>query len=84
MTRPLWIALPALALLAACNSPGDGTTRSETETVPGDDGAMTAPGSMSETGSTVDGAATMPTPVASLSGVAPSDGPAAAEPPPTN
>jgi hypothetical protein len=77
MTRPLWIALPVLALLAACHSPGDGTTQSETETVPGDDGAMMAPGSMSETGSTVDGTATTTTPESDAIGVPPGGPPAA-------
>lgn len=44
------LTLPALALLAACNSaPGNGTTQSESEAVPADDGAMSAPDVTSDT-----------------------------------
>lgn len=63
MTRSFLITLPALMMLAACNSPGDGTSQSETETVPGGDGTVAAPTDMSEPAAgTEDGTMTDPNP----------------------
>jgi hypothetical protein len=61
MSRHYLAILPAVLLLAACNSPNDGTTQSETETVPADDGAVASPTDMStpDSGSTAaDGTST--------------------------
>lgn len=43
MMRAPFLALPTLALLAACGTQENATTQSETATVPGDDGAVAAP-----------------------------------------
>jgi hypothetical protein len=43
MTRALFLALPALALLAACDTQDNATTQSETATVPDEDGVVAAP-----------------------------------------
>ena len=50
MTRSLFLALPALALLAACGTQDNATTQSETATVPGDDGAVAAPADTMDSG----------------------------------
>ena len=74
MARHLLITVPALMLLVACNSPNDGTTRSETETVPSEDGTVTAPTDVSEpaTAPTTDGTATTTgTPGAAATGMPP-------------
>jgi hypothetical protein len=51
MLRHNLTILPAVLLLAACNSPGNGTSQSEAETVPADDGTMAQPTDMSTPGS---------------------------------
>ena len=65
MRRSLFsLALPALALLSACDSQDNATTQSETATVPGDDGAATAPIYPTDSGApgSDDSAATTETP----------------------
>lgn len=66
MTRSLFLALPALALLAACGTQDNATTRSETATVPGDDGTVAAPADTMDSGAPGSGSSattdtTMPT-----------------------
>ena len=51
MSRHHLAILPAVLLLAACNSANDGTSQSERETVPADDGAVAPPADMSTPGS---------------------------------
>lgn len=56
MTRPLAIALPVLAMLAGCSSPENDTVPNDTQTMPAGDGAMTAPGTITDPATgTVDG-----------------------------
>ncbi len=76
MTRSYLTLMPAIFLLAACNSPGDGTTRSETETVPAGEGAMASPTDMStpDAGSSAaDGTAGATSSAAPGSGAVPGD-----------
>lgn len=80
MSRLSLTLVPAVLFLAACNSPGDGTSQSESATVPADDGAMTAPDFASDTqnsgnGATTGAATTGSTTDGSMSG--------ATQPPPT-
>ena len=61
MNRLSILSLPALALLAACNnSPGNGTSQSETDAAAADEGVMAAPDMSSDSaasGSQTPGAA---------------------------
>lgn len=76
MSRLSLPILPAVLLLAACGSPNDGTSQSESATVPADDGAMTAPDMTSDTDNSNSGAMTAPAAGGNMSGS--SEGSAAA------
>lgn len=72
MKRILFAGLPALALVAACDSQENATTSSESPAVAGDDGAVAAPADPMTTTAPVDGAATMD-PAAPTDGMAPGE-----------
>src|SRR3546814_14273018 len=59
---------PAVLLLAACGSPNDGTSQSESATVPAGEGAMTAPDMSSDTDNNNAGTTTGPAADGSMSG----------------
>src|SRR3546814_368119 len=64
--------LPAVLLLVACGSPNDGTSQSESATVPAGEGAMTAPDMSSDTDHNNAGTTTGPAADGSMSGSMPS------------
>src|SRR3546814_5274089 len=72
MSRLSLPILPAVLLLAACGSPNDGTSQSESATVPADEGAMTAPDMSSDTDNNNAGTMTGPAADGSMSGSIPS------------
>src|SRR3546814_13954049 len=72
MSRLSLPILPAVLLLAACGSPNDGTSQSESATVPAGEGAMTAPDMSSDTDNNNAGTTTGPAADGSMSGSMPS------------
>src|SRR3546814_9679416 len=72
MSRLSLPILPSFLLLAACGSPNDGTSQSESATVPAGEGAMTAPDMSSDTDNNKGGKTTGPAADGRMSGSMPS------------